>query len=241
MIMAAARMNKPFKVRETGPKRTVGTRKGNKILNNNEIITALFDLSKQQIKMFHEDPQKRFSIYKQMSYKSDGVHTQRAFILEVNTKSGVKRYYIKEEKISQKAIDHYTPSYTWEDAITESKALNIITEYLKEHKESGIKTVPFKFGFLDREKGVSYMCYDYQYGHHPETLAHRKEISMTEYVGINRKLREFEARVNEYLKRNYKKFGVEEGSILSDISPQNCFYDPKAKKIRIFNPVLIKP
>lgn len=239
--MPAARMKKPFKVRETGAKKTVGTRKGNKILNNKEIIDALFDLSKTEIKRFYEDPQKRFTIHKQMSYKSDGVHTQRAFILEINTKSGVKRYYIKEEKLSKKAIEQYTLSYTWEDAITESKALNIITEYLKEHKESGIRTVPFKFGFLDRETGVSYMCYDYQYGHHPETLAHRKEISITEYVGINRKLREFEARVNEYLKRNYKRFGVEEGSLLSDISPQNSFYDPKAKKIRIFNPVLIKP
>ncbi|MFA5745418.1 MAG: hypothetical protein WCX82_02165 [archaeon] len=234
------KLNKPFKIRETGPKRTVGTRKGNKILNNKEIIDALLDLSKTQIKMFHEDSQKRFSIYKQMSYKSDGVHTQRAFILEVNNKLGTKRYYIKEEKISREKTDQFTLSYTWEDAITESKALNIITEYLKEHKESGIKTVPFKFGFLDREKGVSYICYDYQYGHHPETLEHRKEISVTEYTGINRKLREFETRVNEYLKRNYKKFGVEPGTTISDISPENCFYDPKTKRIRIFNPVLLK-
>ena len=235
-----ARINKPFKVREIGKKAIVGTRKGNKILNKKEIIDALLEVSRKQILMEYRDPQGRFSIFKQMSFKSDGKHIQRNYFLEINGATGVKKYFIKEEKLAETKKDYATLSYTWEDAITESKALNVISDYLKIHKESKISTVPFKFSYLDRDKGVSYMCYDFQYGHHPETLAQRKEISITEYVGINRKLREFETRVNEYLKKNYKKFNIEPGTTLSDISPQNCFYDPKTKKIRIFNPVLLK-
>lgn len=234
------KINKPFKVREIGKKAVVGTRKGNKILNKKELIDALLEVSRKQMLMDYNDPQGRFRITKQMSFKSDGQHIQRNYVLEINGATGVKKYFIKEEKLSTIGKENLTSSYTWEDAITESKALNVISDYLKEHKESKIITVPFKFSYLDREKGVSYICYNFQFGHHPETLAQRKEISITEYVGINRKLREFETRVNEYLKKNYKKFNIEPGTTLSDISPQNCFYDPKTKKIRIFNPVLLK-
>lgn len=238
--MPAARI-KPFKVREIGKKAIVGTRKGNKILNKKEIIDALLEVSRRQILMEYRDPQGRFSIFKQMSFKSDGKHTQRNYVLEINGATGVKKYFIKEEKLAETKKDYATLSYTWEDAITESKALNVISDYLKIHKESKISTVPFKFSYLDREKGVSYICYNFEFGHHPDTLFQKKVIGIKEYLEINKRLRTFENRLNDYLSKNREKYNLEEGTILTDISPGNTFYDPKTKKIRIFNPVLSKP
>ena len=234
------KINKPFKVREIGKKAVVGTRKGNKILNKKELIDALLEVSRKQMLMDYNDPQGRFRITKQMSFKSDGQHIQRNYVLEINGATGVKKYFIKEEKLSTIGKENLTSSYTWEDAITESKALNVISDYLKEHKESKIITVQFKFSYLDREKGVSYICYNFQEGHHPKTLLQRKQIGIKEYLDINRRLGVFEKRLNEYLAKNLKKYNLEEGTILTDISPENVFYDPKTKKIRIFNPVLSK-
>jgi len=240
--MAAAARIKPFIPIQKGKASVVRSRIGNKILGQKEIISALSELSRKQILTYIEDPKGRFAIYKQMSFKSDGEHIQRNYILDIKDKNGeIKKYFIKEEKLAPGiGKGSIIPSYTWEDSITEAKALNIVSYYLKQHASTNATTVKLKFAFQDKEKNISIICYNYQYGHHPKTLLQKGQIKIKEFTEISRRLRILENKVNDYLKQNYKKYGLEEGTTITDISPEHAFYDPKTKKIRIFNPILTK-
>lgn len=240
--MAAAARMKPFRVIRKGNNSVVRSRGGNKILSQIDIITALSDLSKKQTLTYIEDPHGRFKIYKQMSFKSDGEHIQRNYILDIKDKNGeIKKYFLKEEKLAPGIEkESIIPSYTWEDSITESKALNIVSDYLKQHTSANTTTVKLKFAFQDKEKNTSVICYNYQYGHHPKTLLQKGQIKINEFTEISRRLRTLEDKVNEYLKQNNSKYGLSPETRITDIDLDNAFYDPKTKKIRIFNPILTK-
>ena len=240
--MAAAARMKPFRIIKKGTKSVVRSRGGNKILSQADIITALSELSKKQTLTNIKDPQGRFAISKQMSFKSDGEHIQRNYVLDIKDKNGkIKKYFIKEEKLAPGLEkESIIPSYTWEDSITEAKALNVISDYLKQHASANIATVTLKFAFQDKEKNTSVICYNYQYGHHPKTLLQKGQIKIKEYTDISRRLRILEDKVNDYLKQNSERYGLSPETRITDIDVDNAFYDPKTKKIRIFNPILTK-
>jgi phage anti-repressor protein len=238
--MAAAARLKPFRVIIKGNNPLVRSRSGNKILSQKDIITALSELSKKQTLTNIQDPHGRFIISKQMSFKSDGKHIQRNYILDIKDKTGkIKKYFIKEEKLAPGIEkESIIPSYIWEDSINESKALEIISDYLKQHAATNTTTVKLMFAYQDKENNTSIICYNYQYGHHPKTLLQKGQIKINEFTEISRRLRILEDKVNNYLKQNHEKYDLSPETRITDIDVDNVFYDTKTKKLRIFNPIL---
>jgi len=247
--MAAARAipKKHLVEKETSDAYKVHTTGDRELLSNQKFMHKFLSFIDNTKLIEYTTRDGKYTFKRLLGYKSDTKHLQRSYIIEIKDRNNsVHKYFVKEEKVGDfSSFSKSNRLYNWEDAKTESKALKIISDYLKFAKkkgidEQGIELVPLKFAILYKKENKSLVCYDYQDLHRLTTLQTKKQLSAVDFLDYNKKLRFFEDRVNGYLKENYEKYGLEPGTEVTDISPHFTFFDPKTKKLKIFNPVLLK-
>jgi len=123
------------------------------------------------------------------------------------------------------------------DGFFESLALKIISE-------SGVvgrrlEVVDSVFSYVDALNKKSFICYKYMDLKTVSELVLENKITPAKKESIERFLTKVATRVENYLDKNYSKYGFDKPPIIMDIAPRNTFYDPVKDKLYLFDALLL--
>ena len=204
-----------------------------------EIKTNKFQIRRLSITKNREDASYNTSLYS-IDFFVNG-KTERYFVKELDIhdffrlqRSANLRYDVD---IMDKINRHGIRGFGGSDGFSESLALKIIAD-------SGVigrrlDIVNPVFSYVDAIKKKSFICYEYMDLKTVSELYDENKISKSQKESIDRYLSKVATRVENYLDKNYSKYGFKTAPKIFDISPQNTFYDPVKKKLYLFDSLLI--
>ena len=206
------RRNINLKFLETNSRQLAYSKNAKKIIHNTpEIIKSFLILSKTDNPEFI-DPKNRYHIIKET--KIMGQNSNQIYKLIIKTKSGTKKYFIKEMK--QWINPTHEMLKRGANAFHELKAIEKL-------KELGISVIDAHLAYADKDR--SFIIYDY-IENLPVLWSAMKDrlISKEEYDKLNYKLKQLKSEIkNKYL--------------ISDINSMNTFIDLKTKRLYLFDPL----
>lgn len=206
------RRNIHLKFVETNNRQLAYSTNAKKIVHNTpELIKNFLILSKTDSPKFI-DPKKRYQIIKES--KIVGSNSNQIYKLIIKTKSGTKKYFIKEMR--QWINPTHEMLKRGANAFHELKAIEKL-------KELGISVIDAHLAYVDKDS--SFIVYDY-IENMPVLWSAMNEglISKEEYEKFNYKLKQL-------------KFEIKDKYLISDINSMNTFIDLKTKRLYLFDPL----
>ncbi|MFA7709384.1 MAG: hypothetical protein WCX82_04610 [archaeon] len=172
---------------------------------------------------FYEDSKGRFRIRK-INTKMENI--REFYILELNTSTGVEKYFIKEQRLAKdNPLLKEDPNYLLKmshNAFNQARALEIL-------KKLGITVIDQEYAFVNKDR--SFLVSEFK--DHLFTIDEAKDkgiISLELKQLMEDKLVDLNTEINNYFKKYSKN-----PRVLSDIGTHNTFIDNKAGELFIFD------
>ena len=172
-----------------------------------------------------------YSIIKE-DLKKGSYNTESSYLINLKINKIDFKFYVKKSfGINSRKFKSFL----------EMKGVQILKDY-------GFDVIPAQFSFYSKSSRASYIAYNYIDHMYSLKNAYKKKLlDYSEIIRINNKLKSMQKEINNYLKKNYKRYNLPKDIMIKDIAPENpkkmteanVFYDPKTEKIFLFDPWVI--
>jgi hypothetical protein len=224
------------------------------ISKNKGLFKAFLEMDKQKLSKY-KDPNNKF-IIERLKVKRQSKNASETYKIIINGKI-IEKYFVKEineEGNPRNKYTFYGQIKEQLDGYHEMKAITIL-------EDLGIDVIKAHFSYLNPYSKKTYIAYEFSNLKTVKELVKQKKISSEELQKIKNKILKLEIIIEDALKnkKNTIKYQTIPGitkvketkhktlttnyrpTQISDINVGNTFYDPKTKKIYIFDPWYVDP